>query len=339
MILYSCKTTKLFESLAAGLVLALAANSSARAADGAPLERTAIIESKGKAGTLDHLFVDSATGRLFLTNQTNNTLDVIDVKGNRLLTQVAGQETAHSAVYVPSLERIFVGCGSGVCNVLDAKTYAIVKSVPAAGADSVRFDARSGRVAVASRKSLTLIDGKSLEIVANIKLSGSPHGFQVAKNRPRIYVNIEPPTQIAVVDSEKNEVIANFTVAGGSQSIGPVALDEASGRILVGLRTSPRLAILDIDTGKEIATVPIREGADDMFQDPELKRIYVTSSAGFITVIRQVDADHYESVADLPTVKGAKTSFYDPALKRLYVGVPRQAEKEGPEIWVYEPRP
>lgn len=310
-----------------------------RAADERLLERIATIESKGKPGTLDHLFVDSSTSRLFLTNQTNDTLDVIDLKTNQLLKQIPDQKTAHSVVYVPTLNRIFVGCGGGFCNVLDGTSYALIKSVPVDGADSVRFDPRTGRVGVASRNSLTLIDGKSLKIVAQVGIPGTPHGFQVAKNRPAIFVNVEPPAQIAVISPEKNEVVTKFPLAGDHRSIGPITLDEPNGRILVGLRAKPRLAVLDLASGKEVATAPIPEGADDMFLDPESKLIYVTSSAGFITLVKQIDADHYEHVADLATVKGAKTSAYDPAQKRLYVGVPRQEGKEGPEIWVYQSRP
>jgi DNA-binding beta-propeller fold protein YncE len=311
----------------------------AEAADSRLLEKIATLESKGKAGTLDHLFVDSSTSRLFLTNQTNDTLDVFDLKSNQLLRQVSGQKTAHSVVYVPELNRIFVGCGGGFCNVLDGRSYMVVKSIPVEGADSVRFDSRTGHVGVASHKSLTLIDGKSLEVIAQVALPGTPHGFQIAKSGTAIYVNSEPPTQVAVVSPENKAVVNNYALVGEHKSVGPITLDEPNGRILVGLRAQPRLAVLDLASGKEVATAPIPEGADDMFLDPESKLIYVTSSTGFISVIRQIDADHYEHLADLTTVRGAKTSGYDPIQKRLYVAVPRQEGKEGPEIWVYQSRP
>jgi len=320
-------------------ILVLCQAGTAEAADDRLLERIATLESKGKTGTLDHLFVDSSTSRLFLTNQTNDTLDVFDLKSNQLLRQVSGQKAAHSVVYVPALDRIFVGCGGGTCNVLDGTSYILIKALPVEGADSVRFDSRTGRVGVASRKSLTLIDGKTLEVIAQVELPGTPHGFQIAKSGTAIYVNSEPPTQVAVVDPEKKVVVTNFALAGDHKSVGPITLDEPNGRILVGLRAQPRLAVLDIASGKEVATAPIPEGADDMFLDSESKLIYVTSSAGFISVVKQIDADHYEHVTDLTTVRGAKTSAYDPIRKRLYVGVPRQDGKGGPEIWVYQSRP
>ncbi|HEV3299706.1 MAG TPA: hypothetical protein VG055_08695 [Planctomycetaceae bacterium] len=99
------------------------------------------------------------------------------------------------------------------------------------------------------------------------------------------------------------------------------------------------MAILDIDSGKETATCPIPEGADDMFLDAESKLIYVSCNSGFVAVIRQVDADHYAPIGTIQTTKGAKTSFYDPALKRLYLAVPRLSGRNGPEIWVYQARP
>jgi DNA-binding beta-propeller fold protein YncE len=189
---------------------------------------------------------------------------------------------------------------------------------------------------VTTQRSLTVIDGKTLAVIAKIALTGAPHGFQLARKNPRVYVNVGPPNQVIVIDSDKNDVVARFPMQGDSKGIGPLALDEPSGRIFVGLRATPRLAIIEINSGKEIASVPLPETADDMFLDAQDKRIYISCNSGFIAVIRQIDADHYESVANVPTVRGAKTSFYDPAVKRLYVAVPRQPGKEGPEIWVYQ---
>jgi DNA-binding beta-propeller fold protein YncE len=303
-----------------------------------PLERVATIPLKGKAGTLDHLAADWKSSRLFVANQSNDTLDLVDVTNNNLLKQVAGQKVIHSIAYAADLDRIFVGNGEGVCNVLDGKDYATPGSIPVPGADSVRYDPRTHHVFVAGDKRLAVIDAKTLERVTTVKLPASPHGFQVASKQPRVFVNTGSPCQIAVVDTDKNDLVACYSLEG-DKGIGPLALDEANGRLLVGLRGKPRLAVLDWEAGKEVATVPIPEGSDDMFFDPVAKRIYISCSSGFVAVIRQVDRDRYESVANVATIRGAKTSAYDPTSKRLYVAVPRQAGKEGPEIWVYKPLP
>jgi hypothetical protein len=141
-----------------------------------------------------------------------------------------------------------------------------------------------------------------------------------------------------VIDTDKNEVIGHGKLEA-DKGIASIALDEVNKRIFVGLRDRPRVAVLEIDTGKEIASVVIPGGVDDMFFDAKAKRIFASCSVGSIAVIRQIDADKYESVATVPTIKGAKTSYYHAPSQRLYVGVPRQEGKEGPEIWVYQARP
>src|SRR5829696_3460529 len=98
-------------ALVGGLAI-LAVASIVRAEDDRPLVRSKTLQWKGKAGTLDHLYADASTSRLFVANQSNDTLDVIDLKTNRLLHQIPDQKTAHSVVYVPSLDRIFVSSGA-----------------------------------------------------------------------------------------------------------------------------------------------------------------------------------------------------------------------------------
>jgi DNA-binding beta-propeller fold protein YncE len=320
------------------VVACLLIPASVRAQDQQPLERIAVIALQGKAGALDHLAADWKNSRLFVANQSNDTLDVVDVRNDRLLKQVPGQKQIHGIAYAADLDRIFVGNGEGVCNALDGKDYSLLKSLPVRGADSVRYDPRTHHVFVAGDKELVVIDAKTLERVTAVKLPASLHGFQIASKQPRAFVNTGSPCQVAVVDTDKNDLVACYPLAK-DKGIGPLALDETNGRILVGLRGNPRLAVLDWESGKEVASVPIPEGSDDMFLDPESKRIYISCSSGFVAVIRQLDRDRYESVANLATTKGAKTSTYDPTAKRLYVAVPRQAGKEGPEIWVYQGRP
>jgi DNA-binding beta-propeller fold protein YncE len=322
-----------FAAVTVGLMLTV----KVRAEDKQPLERIAVIALKGKAGALDHLGADWKNSRLFVANQSNDTLEVVDAKNDKFLKQVSGQKQIHGIAYAADLDRIFVGNGEGVCNVLDGKDYSLLKSIPVQNADSVRYDPRTHHVFVTGDKGLVVIDAKTMERVTAIKMPASPHGFQLASKQPRAFVNTGGPCQVAVVDTDKNEVVARYPLEK-DKGIGPLALDEPNNRIFVGLRGNPRLAVLDLESGKEVASVPIPEGSDDMSFDAESKRIYISCNSGFVAVIRQVDRDKYESVANVATIKGAKTSAFNPTTRRLYVAVPRQAGKDGPEIWVYQPQ-
>jgi DNA-binding beta-propeller fold protein YncE len=303
-----------------------------------PLVKVQTIGLKGAAGLLDHVMVDHKHERLLVANQANNTLDVVDLKAGKLVKQVEDQKEIHGIAYAQELDRVYVGNGEGVCNVLDGNDYKVLKSHRVADADNVRYDPRSRRVYVAGERDLTVIDAKSLEVAGTIKLPGSPEGFQIDSHGSRLYVNTGPPYEVAVVDTDKMEVISHFQL-GGDKGIETLALDEGNHRVFVGFRGDPRVVALDQDSGKEVARVTIPDGIDDMFYDAKRKRLYASCASGFLAVISQVDADHYELVAKVATVERAKTCFFDPEDGRLYLAVPRQAGKEGPEVWVYDVKP
>jgi hypothetical protein len=141
------------------------------------LKKMQTIELKGPAGPFDHMMVDHKRSRLLVANQSNDTLDIVDLKTGKLIKQVPEQKQIHGIAYSPELDRVFVGNGEGVCNVLDGENYTVVKSHRVADADNVHYDPRSHRVYVASEKEIAIIDGKSLDLVGSIKLPGSPKAF------------------------------------------------------------------------------------------------------------------------------------------------------------------
>jgi DNA-binding beta-propeller fold protein YncE len=315
-------------------------NTSVALSQASPLERIQTIQLKGPHGRLDHLALDATHARLFVANMANGSLDIVDLKKGTLLKQIPDQRGIQGIAYAADPNRIFVGVGEvGVCNVFDGDTFALVKSLPFPDADNVRYDARTQRVYVAhADKALAVINGKTLEVLADIKLPGAPESFQLEKARPRLYLNAPSSYQLVVIDTDANNVIHQYPLKSAKGNF-PLALDEADHRLFIGCRRKPMVVVLDTETGKEVTSVPIPDDTDDVFFDAKRKRIYASCGAGFIAVIRQIDADHYETLAKIPTVKLARTSLFDPETGRLYQVVPRHRDSAGPEIWVYQARP
>jgi DNA-binding beta-propeller fold protein YncE len=332
------KHTLASSALAAALLLLGAGP--APAAEPATLELIQTIPLKGAPGRLDHAAIDSKHGRLFVANLSNNSLDVVDLKAGKLVKQVPGQKKIQGIAYAPDLDRIFVGNGvGGEGNVFDGRDYKLLKSIRLPGADNVRYLARRGLVYVGhADKALSAIDARALEVKATIKLPGRPEGFQLEAKRPRLYMNTVDPTRLVVVDTDKNEVLHRYPLKLADRAY-PLALDEANHRLFIGCRNKPCVVVMDSESGKEVASVPLPEDIDDLFYDAKNKRLYASCGAGVLAVVRQRDADRYEVVEKIPTVKLARTCFFDPAGGLLYLFVPRQEGQEGPTIRVYRPRP
>jgi DNA-binding beta-propeller fold protein YncE len=324
----------------AGLLILPAASGPAGAAEPSRLELVQTIALDGAPGRLDHLALDAKGQRLFIANLSNNSLDVVDLKAGRLVKQIPGQRKIQGVAYVPDLDRVFVGNGAdGVCNAFDGRDYRLLHSVKLDDADNVRYDPRTRRVFVGhADQALSVIDPQTFAVKATIKLPGPPEAFQLDRTHPRLYVNTLRPGKVAVIDAERNEVVAQFPLTLADANY-PLALDSAGRRVFVGCRKPPAVVILDADTGKEVSSVTIPGDIDDLFFDTGRGRLYAICGEGFLAVAERKGGDRFEVVEKIATAKLCRTGLFDPDSGRLYVVLPRQSDREGPSLRVYRAEP
>jgi sugar lactone lactonase YvrE len=311
----------------------------AEAAEAERLELVQTIRLEGAPGRMDHMALDAKGQRLFVANLSNNSLDVVDLKAGKLVKQVPDQKKIQGVAYAPALDRIFVGSGdSGVCNAIDGKTYELLHSLKMPDADNVRFDPGSGLVYVGhAEHALTAFDAKTYEIKATMNLPSQPEAFQLDPERKRLYVNTVRPSAVAAIDLERHEVIAKYVPASAEANY-PMALDRDKQHIYIGCRKPAMVIALDAKTGKELWGCEIPADIDDLFFDAKRMRLYASCGEGSLAILEE-KGGRFELVEKLPTAKLARTCFFDSDSGRLYLGVPRDADREKPEIRVYQARP
>jgi hypothetical protein len=115
-----------------------------------------------------------------------------------------------------------------------------------------------------------------------------------------------------------------------------MALDESSHRMFVACRGG-QLIVFDLNTGKELQSLPIARGVDDISFDPASKRIYVAcgEGAGSIYVYHESGPDTYELLGKIASAPGAATAHLVPELKQYIALAP--AQKDAPaEVLVYK---
>ena len=218
----------------------------------------------------------------------------------------------------------------------DGKTYALRKSIELGGesdTDNVRWDEASKRVFVGIVGGIAMIDAATeADVVENLKGSGGhSESFQLETKGSRIFVNVPDDDSVVNVIDRKTGALTKWGLNGAKANY-PMALNEDDHRLFVITRRPPLLVVLDTNTGKEVARVPVGGSCDDVYFDSARKRIYAIAGEGFISAIQQNDPNHYALSANIPTAVGVRTGiFYGTS---LYVGVPA-AGLEPAQIWNY----
>ena len=300
------------------------------------LVATRTISLKGVPGKLDHLAVDTKGERLFVCNKPNNTLDIVDLKTGSLVKQIPDQGKVSGVTYAEDLDMIYVGNGAGVCNAFNGKNYSLVFSTKAAGADNVHYHSGNKMVYVGHDEVLSELDAKTGEIKFAFALPGSVHGFKIDKKAGKIYAVLTKASLIAVLDIATHKVTDRFPLTL-SDAGSPVAQDADNGLLFVGCpKMKPMVVVFDTKTGREIDSVVIPAGIDDLHFDSKRHRLYASCSDSALVVIEKV-VDKYEVVAKLETPKDSRTCVWSKGT--LYLGVPKQEGKDGPEVRIFEARP
>src|SRR2546427_8409572 len=202
-----------------------------------PLELVQTMALPDVRGRIDHLDIDLDGERLFVAALGNNTVEVIDLRAGQRSARLEHLQEPQGVAYVPEARRLFVATGQGGrIDVFAGAPLAAAGHVDGLeDADNVRYERSSGRVYVGYGSALAVIDAATLKLAARIRLAGHPESFQLANGDSRIFVNVPNARQIAVVDRNKQSVLATWSLADTKANF-PMALDEPDHRLFVATR-------------------------------------------------------------------------------------------------------
>jgi DNA-binding beta-propeller fold protein YncE len=309
------------------------------------------VEVPGASEKFDHFGVDLTHGRLFVTPESTNSLEVFDLRTGKHIRTIAGIGEGHSVLYREDLNRIYMadgggdGKGPGAVQIIDGSSYALQKTVPLLpDADNFLYDpvthhlyvTNGGKDAKLNYVMITEIATDTGEKVGEIKVSGDTvEAMALESGSRRMYANNSAMNTVEVIDRDQRKIVESWPLTLARTNVA-MALDEPNHRLFLGCRDG-HLLVMDTRTGKELQALAITKGkTDDMVFDPASKRIYV-ATAGAVDLYSQIDADHYTHLQTVETTPLAKTARLVPELNRYFVASPRQSGSKA-EILIFEVR-
>ena len=316
---------------------------------GAPLRLVGTIALPHVRGRIDHFSADISGRRLFVSALGNHTVEVVDIRSDKLRQSVSGVKQPQGEYYVNSLHKLFTADGLGgdvrvyrVDRGGDLHLLTVVKL--ALGPDAEAYDPATrllyvgygGGAAGLNYGELGIIDAVTDKHVGDIRTSAHPGTILVGQPGRTLFITVPKTHQISQINARTGQIVATWlTKAGIPVSL---ALDRKDHRLFVGMRNPAALEVFDSRTHRFVASLPSVSLMDGLFYDALHHQIYASGGQGYVAVYRQLNANRYIEIAKVPTGPNARTSLWVRQLDRYYVAVPASADR-GARVLVFEPVP
>ena len=293
----------------------------------------------GGEGGWDYPTVDPAAHRLYLSHAT--LVNVVDTETGALVGQIPDTQGVHGIALVSELGRGYVSNGrANTVTVFDLKTLAVLATVKVTGEnpDAICYDPATRRVFTFNGRSsnATAIDAATNQVAGTIALPGKPE-FAVSDGKGRMFVNIEDKSLIVAFHPKTLAVLGQWPIAPCEEPSG-LAFDRQHRR-LFAVGGNKLMAVVDADSGKLVATVPIGEGPDGVTFDPATGLAFSANGEGTLTVVHEDTPEKFTVVATVPTKRGARTVTLDEAGHRIYLPTAEFGPPPSPTAERPHPRP
>jgi DNA-binding beta-propeller fold protein YncE len=240
-----------------------------------------------------------------------------------VFADIPGMKGIHGVALVPKANRGFVTGNDpkGVIYVFDLKTNQVTSKI-ATGAedcDGLFYDDATDRIYVQNGDSMTstVIDPAALKVVGTITYKG-PLEAGVSDSKGMLLVNLVDSGEVAQVDARTRMVKAVWPAKPCQRGYG-AAFDATHRRLFLACQgAAPVAVVINADTGKVVASMPIGSGSDGVAYDAGTGDVFFTcrdsgdGMSGVVNIFHEDSPDKYSKVADVKYMYGARTVALDP---------------------------
>ena len=268
----------------------------------------------------DYVVFDGPTQRVYIAH--GDTVSVVDARSGDIAGEVTGiAGGTHGTGISTTAGQGFTDDGrNGLAVAFDLKTLKITKQIPAdKDADAITVDSLTGHIFVIEGDpgAITVIDPKTDAVVATIK-AGEKMEYATSDDQGFVYVAGVEKSDLLKIDARTNAIVARWSTPDCSRPHG-LAMDQTGRRLFMGCVNSVMM-VVDADSGRTVAKLPIGRGSDAIAYDPQRKRVFSPNGVdGTLSIYQQTSPDAYQLLETLPTAVSGRTMAVDPSSGRLFI--------------------
>jgi len=273
----------------------------------------------GGEGGWDYLTVDPAARRLYISRGTH--VMVVGADTYKVVGDIPDTSGVHGIALAPALGRGFTSNGqSNTVTIFDLKTLKVLGTAPTGDRpDAILYEPATRRVFTfnGGGDSATAINAVTGKVLGTIPLGGRPE-FAAADGKGMVYDNIEDRNEMVAIDARTLALTRRYPLAPLASPSG-LAID-AKHRRLFAVCDGKKMAVVNADTGKVVASPAIGDGPDAADFDPSAGLAFSSNGEdGTLTVIREDAPNSYTPAQTVPTQAGARTMALDAKTRRVFL--------------------
>jgi DNA-binding beta-propeller fold protein YncE len=261
------------------------------------LTRIPIPPIQGKTLSADILDIDQDAHRLYVTDRTDNGIDIFDVStpNARYLQTVDVGSGPNGVLVVKDLNKVFTGLNDSNVAILDidpSKTPSLITKLNTGGsmrANELDYDPRTKKIYIENsdegtdKNFVTVIDAQNNTIVTKVM---SPGGTleqpRYNPNDEMMYLSDAENSVLFQIDTTKDEIANRFPLGDPCNTNG-LALNAATNQALLGCsnRNQQHMAVWDFATQKLVSTFDQSGAGDQALYDATVDRYFFAASNFF----------------------------------------------------------
>jgi DNA-binding beta-propeller fold protein YncE len=278
----------------------------------------------GSTPGFDHADVYRAGRRLFVAHTGADRVDVLDCAARAFLRSLADLPGVAGLLIDEEGDLLFTtDRGAARVSVFRCSDEQLLGRVDVGPhPNGLAYDRRRRRLyafnlgePLGEGCTVSVVDLDTMQVCAELLLSGRPRWALYDEARDRVYVNIRDPAEVAVIDAQAIAIERAISVP----SDGPHGLWLDQGRLFCAA-DGGALVVLDADGGELLASLGLPRIPDVVMHDAERHRLYV--AVGEPGCVCSFDTERLEHVETIETEPGAHTTCWDPDGRCLYVFSP-----------------
>lgn len=249
------------------------------------LRLVADIPLPGPPSRFDYQSLDPTTGRLYIAHMGAGQLLAFDMRQRKVVGRVGELPKATGVLAIPELHRVYVSAaGARQVVVFDSALKRIATIGDITFPDGLAYVPAAHKVFVSDEygRREIVIDASN-HVRRAIGLLGEAGNTQYDSVGKQILVAVQTRNELVTIDPEREEITGRHRLPGADHPHG-FLVDAPNRLAYVSNEGNAKLLVVDLNDMRVLEEQQVGEEPDVLAFDAELKRLYVASESGVVTV-------------------------------------------------------